>query len=71
MTRIIRRRLDPRAHQALEGGWQTITLCGKRGNWLNGMPGEPQAEAGTVDCPECLEELRADAEHDPPDIPNG
>jgi hypothetical protein len=57
-TRIIRRRLDYRAHKALEGGWQTITLCGKRGNWLNGMPGEPQVEEGEVDCSECLELMK-------------
>jgi hypothetical protein len=54
VTSIIRRRFDDRAHKALDMGWQTLTLCGKRGNWLNGQPGEPQAEEGVVDCPECL-----------------
>ena len=57
MTTIIYRRFDDRAHKALDTGWQTLTLCGKRGNWLNGQPGQPQPEEGEVDCPECLERI--------------
>ncbi len=57
MTSTIRRKYDDRTHKALDTGWQTLTLCGKRGNWLNSMPGEPQVEEGVVDCPECLKAM--------------
>ncbi len=49
----IRRKFDDRTHKAFDTGWQTLTLCGRRGNWLNGKePIDPGT--GTVDCEECL-----------------
>jgi hypothetical protein len=54
----IRRKYDDRTHKALDTGWQTLTLCGLRGNWLNGLePIDPGT--GVVDCPACLEAMAA------------
>lgn len=60
-TTTIRRRFDDRTHKAFDTGWQTLTLCGLRGNWLNGKPGDPQVEEGVVDCPACLEAMSESA----------
>jgi hypothetical protein len=52
-THNVRRRFDPRVHAAFTGGWQTLTLCGKRVNWLDGQGPEPAWTDEPIDCPEC------------------
>lgn len=59
----VKTRFDPHTeHAPFDTGWQMLTLCGRRVNFLHGKD-KVRVGSGLVNCPECTEIMYQELEH--------